>query len=607
MCIRGVLFIILIILNSCPIFSQNNSPIRLVYPHANSLLTAFDSVLVLGQVHLGNFKLFINDVSIPASGDGAFVNFIPIDADKIGADSNFTLRCRAVTKDSAYLFERVVKIPLPPRPLDSSVAAADMKSLSPKEAMWLQTGDRIDLSCRATPGAAVSFSILDSAGRFIEKDLPMTGMETGLLDNFGDAMEGVGKKSKRLPAAGMYTGSYLLNAAAGYKNSVIRFAVEKNGKQVFAYAPGKISRWEPTIPKIIELKNDYNNGTVAPSRAYYYFLPKGIRAAVSGKIGNQLRLNLSGHHSAWISENNVIQLPAGTPYPESTIPVVRVKRQKQNTIIKLFMSERIPFLIHQTSARQLQLLLFGGISDTDWIRFENANDEIESVTWTQPEDGVYQLTVDLKHPHYWGYEANYDETNFIWTIHHKPKSRGLKGLKICVDPGHSKDNGSTGPRGNTEKQMNVEVALKLKKELESEGATVVMTHTDTSENVGLYDRVTIANKNHCDLFISIHHNAQPDGVNPFGQNFGPSVIYYHPQSKRLAELIQASVIKETKLDDFGVFQGNIAVCRNAQMPAVIVECAFLTMPDQEKLIISDKFQKQVAKAITDGIKKFMKN
>ncbi|MBL7995734.1 N-acetylmuramoyl-L-alanine amidase, partial [bacterium] len=138
------------------------------------------------------------------------------------------------------------------------------------------------------------------------------------------------------------------------------------------------------------------------------------------------------------------------------------------------------------------------------------------------------------------------------------------------------------------------------------GATIVMTHSDTSQNLTLYDRVAIANENKCDLFVSIHHNALPDGVNPFIQSLGPSVIYYHPQSKKLAESIQKKLVKQTKLPDFGVFQGNMAVCRNAEMPAVLVECAFLILPDQEKMIVDPKFQKKAAQGIKEGIKKFLK-
>jgi N-acetylmuramoyl-L-alanine amidase len=84
------------------------------------------------------------------------------------------------------------------------------------------------------------------------------------------------------------------------------------------------------------------------------------------------------------------------------------------------------------------------------------------------------------------------------------------------------------------------------------------------------------------------------------------VIYYHPQSKKLAESIQQSMAKRTKLPDFGIFQGNMAVCRNTQMPAVLVECAFLSLPEQEKMIVDPKFQKRVAGAIKEGIKKVFK-
>lgn len=587
----------------CSLFAQER-PLNLIYPRANMLLSTTDSLLVLGQLRIPNSKLYINDQFVAVSNDGAFIGYVGIDLLKVNPDSTFVLKCRITAKDSVYLFERKVIIPIPLPALDSAAAAIDSNYLFPNIPMWLLPGDRVSLKCRATPDAKVFYSVVNSGGIAVESYYAMAEAEPELMDNFGESAFGIGKKTKRASVPGIYTANYFMKEKLS--NASIRFTAIKNGDTARVMARAKLTTWNDADIRAVEIIGEINNATVDPGRAYYYFLPKGIRSALDGRIGNQIRLRLSYGHSAWLPENNVSYLPVGTAVPKTFIPVVRVKREGQKSVIKLLMSEKVPFRIEQTGERQLQLYLYGGISDVDWIRFENDNPEISNIVWSQLEQDVFRLTVDLKEPHHWGYETAYDGTNLIWTLRHKPKTKGLRGLKICIDPGHSKDIGATGPRGVTERQANVEVALALKKELESDGAVVVMTHLDTTEDLSLYDRVAIANKNRCDLFISIHHNAPPDGVNPFSQTLGPSVIYYHPQSKKLAESIQQSMVKRTKLPDFGIFQGNMAVCRNAQMPAVLVECAFLSLPEQEKMIVNPKFQRRVAGAIKEGIKKVFK-
>ena len=566
------------------------------------LVTATDSMLVLGQIQFQHSKLFINGQLISTTDDGAFIGYIGIDHEKINADSNFILECKVTAGDSTYTLNRQVKIPLSFKSPDSVKTFMDRNYLFPRDSIWLHAGDRVKITCRATPGASVSYSVINSDGTVIKKDQVL--LESVVQHDLDESVFGNRKHSKQLRIPGVYSADCRINAS--FKNAVIRFYVKHGNDTVYADAPGRVSSWDDRDARVAELVSDVNNATVEPGRAYYYFLQKGIRCAVNGKMGNQIRLRLSESHAAWIPEKNVRYLPMGTPTPRTTVALIRVKKVGQKSVVQLVMSEKIPFRVEQTGERQLQLSLFGGISDTDWIRFDNKNDEVKNISWSQPENDVYRLTVDLKEPHHWGYETAYDGTNLIWTIRHKPNTKELRGLKICIDPGHSKDIGATGPRGTTERQANVETALALKKELESDGATIIMTHTDTSQNLSLYDRVAIANENKCDLFVSIHHNALPDGVNPFSQSLGPSVIYYHPQSKKLAESIQKKLVKRTKLHDFGVFQGNMAVCRNAEMPAVLVECAFLILPDQEKMIVDPKFQKKAAQGIRDGIKKFIK-
>lgn len=587
-----------------PLSSQSTDVIRLVYPRENLTLSTYDSTIALGRVLIPNARLEINGQPVKLNSDGAFIGFIGIDPNLVDERLNFKMTCRIIFRDSVSIFIRNVKVPLPLKPLSEDTLAIDTNYLFPQYPAILQNGDRLILSMRGTPRAQVFARLIDSSGNMIGDSIAMAETEIGLMDEFGNAFFGRGKASKRRPIPGIYTTTYFFKEGQEFKNAHFQFTLTKNNSRIHAWAKAPISVFKDY--KVVELTGDINNATVAPNRAYYYFLPKGVHAAVTGMINDQVKLQLSSQHSAWLPLANVKFLPEGTPFPQSSIPVVRVKNESTHTQFKIFMSEKLPFVIRQASAHEFQLRIFGGISDTDWIRFENNPDDIARAYWSQPENGIYQLNVVLKNPHYWGYQTFYDGTNLIWNIRHKPKSKKLRDFRICVDAGHSTDIGATGPRGLTEQYVNLLVAQKLKNELEKEGATVIMTRTDTVKQVGLYDRIAIANENRCDLFISIHHNAQPDGVNPFDPDFGPSVIYYHPQSKLLAETIQQSMIKETKLPDFGIFQGNIAVCRNPEMPAVLVECAFLTLPEQEWLASDEKFQKKVAAAIKNGIKKFLK-
>lgn len=169
-------------------------PISLVYPRSNILLSTTDSLLVLGQIRIPNSKLYINDQFVAASHDGAFIGFVGIDPLKINADSTFVLKCKIVAKDSVYSFERKVIIPSPLPALDSATAAIDSNYLFPNIPISLRSGDRIHLKCRATPGAKVFYSVINSDGVIIESDQAMAEAEPDLMDNFGESVLGSVKR-----------------------------------------------------------------------------------------------------------------------------------------------------------------------------------------------------------------------------------------------------------------------------------------------------------------------------------------------------------------------------------------------------------------------------
>jgi N-acetylmuramoyl-L-alanine amidase len=270
-------------------------------------------------------------------------------------------------------------------------------------------------------------------------------------------------------------------------------------------------------------------------------------------------------------------------------------------------SGALPFRVEQQSEPSaLFLTVYGLTSNTDWIKYDSNDNLIKEIKWDQPKEQVYLLKIFLNQRQQWGYDVFYEGNNLVLEIKPSPVlERKFKGLKICLDPGHSPEPGAVGPTGLAEKEVNLKIARNLKKMLEESGAEVIMTRWG-DDSVALYDRPRIAIQENCDILISIHNNALPDGVNPFYNN-GTATYYYHPQSLALARSIQSELLKTLKLPDYGTYYGNLALTRPYQLLAVLVECAFMMIPEQEELLGTEKVQKQCAEAVYQGILNFIEN
>jgi N-acetylmuramoyl-L-alanine amidase len=177
----------------------------------------------------------------------------------------------------------------------------------------------------------------------------------------------------------------------------------------------------------------------------------------------------------------------------------------------------------------------------------------------------------------------------------------LKGKKICIDAGHGGyDAGALGPGGANEKDVNLDIALKTKAELEKCGAEVLLTRTDDTF-VSLQDRTDFANKEKCDIFISAHENSAAKkkriahGTETFWHTKGDD------NDKKLATELQTNIVSAIGLTDRGVKQANFAVLRESEMPAALIETAFISNPEEEKLLTDPVFQQKVAMAVTKGV------
>ena len=187
---------------------------------------------------------------------------------------------------------------------------------------------------------------------------------------------------------------------------------------------------------------------------------------------------------------------------------------------------------------------------------------------------------------------------------------GIKGKIITLDPGHGgSDPGAIGASGLKEKQITLEIGMRLKELLEKEGAKVYMTRTtdkdvysaNASDRAELQARVNVAEKNNSDLFISLHINSS---VN---KNVGGFSSYYYPKTDydlKIAQAIQNKFAKNFGVDNLGVRQANFYVVKRCSMPATLLEMCFISNPKEEKLMKGKWFQKKTARLIVEGVKDY---
>ena len=226
------------------------------------------------------------------------------------------------------------------------------------------------------------------------------------------------------------------------------------------------------------------------------------------------------------------------------------------------------------------------------------------------------------------------------------RALGLKIGRIVIDPGHGgHDTGTIGPTGLEEKNVVLDVALRLRKLLEQNtGCEVIMTRSDDTF-IPLEERTAIANEKAADLFISIHANASRDetarGIETYYLNFtsSPDALDVAARENassqeavhQLQDLIKKIALTEkieesqdfarevqheiytrvTKVSgaqrDRGIKKAPFVVLIGANMPSILAEISFLTNPRDEHLLARSDYRQKIAYALYQGIVGYVKN
>jgi N-acetylmuramoyl-L-alanine amidase len=179
---------------------------------------------------------------------------------------------------------------------------------------------------------------------------------------------------------------------------------------------------------------------------------------------------------------------------------------------------------------------------------------------------------------------------------------------IILDAGHGGADEGAKVHFFMEKRLTLMTTLLLRKYLNEMGYRVIMTRSK-DVFIPLHRRVSIANKTHAVLFVSIHYNSSPS---PDAHGIE---IFYHggsehkrvQQSRQLGQSILGELISQTHALSRGVKSGNFHVIRETSMPAVLVEGGFMTNLQERSNLRDKKYLDKVAKGVALGIDKYLKS
>jgi N-acetylmuramoyl-L-alanine amidase len=264
--------------------------------------------------------------------------------------------------------------------------------------------------------------------------------------------------------------------------------------------------------------------------------------------------------------------------------------------------------------------------DEDTIDSESGNKIFDSVRYSQFTPDTVRVVVDLNKTAKANVSLSSDKDSIYIDFDKNQKedydnqggaaeygldmvdSRAADKL-VVIDPGHGgTDPGSQAIQDGVEilneKDVNLDIALRLNDMLEAAGVKTMMTrNSDTT--VTLYDRPAAANEANADLYVSVHNNSSESS-----SARGTEVYYdskttessYGIYSKHLAEVIYANLLSTIGCTGRGAkSEPAYAVLNKTTMPAIIIEGAFLSNTDDLKLMMTDEFRQNYALAAAKGI------
>jgi N-acetylmuramoyl-L-alanine amidase len=570
------------------------------YPDSLQRIAVSDTNFIHGTTGTGDATLIIDGAFVEVQPNGTFLAWLPVPRATAGDTAFYQLVARRGSEVDTL--RHPILLPSVPYEGEPGTLWIDSTSVGVPTERWALPDEELTLSFRGTPG-----------------------MQAWLQARSGrlSMVEGVdpGRYTGRLHASELHAAACTADACdwVGETVPLVATFVLSDGADELSYGlEYPLRLLDPAALPVVELvelpdsisgTNGIVIGRPTAEGTYRWRFPVGTRAEVDAREGDRLRLRLAPDLHAWVGADDTRPAPPAAAAPRSVVGDLRFQVRSDRIELDIPLSAALPLQVEETDGRTLELTLFGAIGNTDRVAQGAGSRVVEEVRWAQLPGQRYRLTVTLSEP-VWGFRTTYrplegDRAELVLEIRRMPPIdplNPLAGRRVVIDPGHP-GAGATGPSGYYEGHANLGIGLALERMLQDAGAQPILIRRDTLP-MGLYERTAAAIEAGGELYVSIHNNALPDGVRPFGQE-GTSTYYYHPHSRHLATTVQEGMLDSMRLRDLGVYWGNLAVCRMAWMPSILTEGAFMMMPDHEAALKDPEFQARYARGVLDGIREFL--
>ncbi|HBX23516.1 MAG TPA: N-acetylmuramoyl-L-alanine amidase [Desulfotomaculum sp.] len=361
---------------------------------------------------------------------------------------------------------------------------------------------------------------------------------------------------------------------------------------------------------------------------------RGQRVGVLERNGDWAKVQLDGGIVGWVAGWMLIDTAEASPSPgdppvetpdtdqtgepdQPAEPVrleqIEINEQDGHTYVQLKAQGPLSYDMFMLTGPERLVLDLKNVDPTDLPeKIEVGSEAVSQLRtgWLTQEPPVMRLVFDLK-----GTVANLDKlsddrTQLNLDIFIPKPGSFLNGRVIAIDAGHGgSDPGATGPTGLREKDVTLDLALRLQKILTEHGAKVVMTRSNDSF-VDLYERTAIAERNGVEVFLSIHINANPsrdkNGTSTYYRrdtgDLAPGVN--QADNRKLASLVQSELLRTLGRRSLGVLQSNFVVLRTSPVPAALAEVAFVSNYEEEQMLRQDTVRQKVAESLAQSLNNY---
>jgi len=245
---------------------------------------------------------------------------------------------------------------------------------------------------------------------------------------------------------------------------------------------------------------------------------------------------------------------------------------------------------------RIRLQLKDAQIDTPMPRQHSCGEIVQGVEALSADDGVI---IEVYLDKLMRFDVDKIDSQQAWQVRLSFQKTRLCDKLIMIDPGHGgKDSGARG-RKLLEKDVNLDVAIRIARRLAAQDCTAILTR-DRDVFVGLFDRAKFARQLAVDAFVSIHCNAMPQP----DTNWGTETYYYTPQSNMLAVILQQQLLEALGRKDNGVRQARFVVIRENEIPSVLLELMYLNHHQEEQLLAKPEVRASAAEAVVRGLRQY---